>query len=416
MFTFFSIRREIVNFLAEYTKRTQLFVSRFANFLHTKKQKITQYPLVALCVKRFQKMDPLFRYVVFFPTLIALLYFGLIASPVYISESSFVVYDAKENMSVGGLSGLLKTFGGSYSTNASETINAYLSSWDAMSSLNTAVNLREVFGSHTIDFIDRFGGLLYPYKSDVKLLRYYQGMVVDEIDPLTGISKLTVKAYSAPDAQKMNQILLTKSQEVVNQLNATARREAVSYAETDVIEARKALWDADTDLAAYRNGHDVINPLGQSQLQLSMVSKLQDELIKDKVQLHAIQAHAPQNPNIPVLQSNIAALEKEISQTNSGVAGNKESLASKDTEYERLAVNQVIAQRLLEAAVTSLEQARIAAQKQELYLETISQPNLPDVAQYPKRIQGIIATLLITLMIWGILTILIGGIKEHHDH
>lgn len=402
-----------MNFLDEDKPEKQSLSSRFAFF----RQKILHHPLFVLCSQRFQKMDPLFRYVVFFPMLIALLYFGLIASPVYLSESSFVVYDAQENMSMGsGLSGLLKTFGGSYSTNASQTINAYIASWDAMSSLNATVNLRKVFGSHEIDFLDRFGGVLHPYNSDVKLLRYYQGMVTDEIDPLTGISKLTVKAYSAVDAQKMNQVLLAKSQAVINQLNATARHEAVSYSEADVIEARKALWDADSDLAAYRNGHDVINPLGQSQLQLSMVSKLQDELIKDKVELNSIQIHAPQNPNVSVLQSNIVALKKEISDTNSGVTGDKESLASKDTEYERLAVNQVIAQKLLEAAVTSLEQARIAAQKQELYLETISQPNLPDVAQYPKRLQGIIATLLITLMVWGILTILIGGIKEHHDH
>jgi capsular polysaccharide transport system permease protein len=97
------------------------------------------------------------------------------------------------------------------------------------------------------------------------------------------------------------------------------------------------------------------------------------------------------------------------------VTGSKRSLASKDTEYERLSVNQLLAQKLLEAAVTSLEQARLTAQKQELYLETISRPNLPDAPQLPHRFEDILATLLISFIVWGILTILIAGVKEHHD-
>jgi capsular polysaccharide transport system permease protein len=90
-------------------------------------------------------------------------------------------------------------------------------------------------------------------------------------------------------------------------------------------------------------------------------------------------------------------------------------MASKDVKYTGLQVDQVIAQKLLEAAVTSFEQAKITSQKQEFYLETISQPNLPDAAQEPKRFQNILATLLVSLIVWGVLTIVIAGVKEHHD-
>ena len=57
----------------------------------------------------------------------------------------------------------------------------------------------------------------------------------------------------------------------------------------------------------------------------------------------------------------------------------------------------------------------MTAQKQELYLETISRPNLPDAPQLPHRFEDILATLLISFIVWGILTILIAGVKEHHD-
>jgi capsular polysaccharide transport system permease protein len=74
----------------------------------------------------------------------------------------------------------------------------------------------------------------------------------------------------------------------------------------------------------------------------------------------------------------------------------------------------MLAEKLLEAAMTSLEQARLTAQKQQLYLETISSPNLPDAPQEPKRIEDILAVLLVSLMLWGVLSILVAGIKEHH--
>lgn len=134
-----------------------------------------------------------------------------------------------------------------------------------------------------------------------------------------------------------------------------------------------------------------------------------------QTELQSIVAHAPDNPQIPVLKSSIQALQGEIAAEQSKVTGDRESLASKDIEFERLTVNQLLAQKLLEAAVTSLEQARMTAQKQELYLETISRPNLPDAPQAPKRFEDILAVLIVSLMIWGVVSILFAGVKEHHE-
>ncbi|MFA7496509.1 MAG: capsule biosynthesis protein [Acidithiobacillus sp.] len=365
---------------------------------------------------RLKNLSKLFIWVVLVPTGLSIIYFGLIASPVYISESDFVVYSPNHQMAgASGLGSLLSSLGGSNSTSAADTIHAYVGSWDAMMALQHAVHLKDMYSNEHIDIFNRFGGIFYPYSSFVKLLRYYQNMVTDTINTSSGITKLRVQAYTPQDSQIINAFLLKKSQDIVNQLNATARLRAVSYAKNDVATAEQKLREATLALADYRNHQAVFSPPAQSTLQLSMVSKLQDQLINQKTQLQAILAHAPQNPQIPVLQSSINALQSEISAEKAKVTGSKASFASKDTEYERLTVNQVLAQKLLEAAVTSLEQARLTAQKQELYLETISSPNLPDAPQEPKRFEDILAVLLVSLMIWGVLSILVAGIREHHE-
>ena len=363
---------------------------------------------------RIRNLNKLFLYVVIVPTALSIIYFGFLTSPVYISESAFVVYSPSQHVSSSGLASLLSGLGGSNSTSAAETIHAYIESWDALMSLQKTYDLKKIYGNDHIDIFNRFGGILYPYTSMVKLLRYYQSMVSDKLGTTDSITKLKVRAYSAEDARKINAFLLQKSQDIVNQLNSNARHKAVFYARQDVQTAEDKLKLATLALAQYRNVHGVFNPPAQSALQLSMVSKLQDQLITQKTQLAAIRSHAPSNPQIPVLQSSIKALQGEIQMENAKVTGSKQSLASKDTEYERLSVNQLLAQKLLEAAVTSLEQARLTAQKQELYLETISRPNLPDAPQEPKRFEDVLAVLLVSLMVWGVLSILFAGIREHH--
>nr|WP_226818675.1 capsule biosynthesis protein [Acidithiobacillus montserratensis] len=364
---------------------------------------------------RIKKLNKLFIWIVLVPTGLSILYFGLIASPVYISEARFVVYSPNQRVSSSGLASLLSNLGGSNSTSAAQTISSFIASWDGMMSVNKLYPLKQIYGNSEIDIFNRFGGVFYPYTSYVRLWRYYQSMVADTLDSSNGISELKVRAYTAKDAQKINDFLLKKSQDIVNQLNATARSRAVFYAKQDVEQAKRSLRDATLALAEYRNNHRVFSPPAQSSLQLGMVSRLQDQLITQQTELSSIMAHAPANPQIPVLKSSIQALQGQIAAEQAKVTGDRQSLASKDIEFERLTVNQLLAQKLLEAAVTSLEQARMTAQKQELYLETISRPNLPDAPQEPKRFEDILAVLIVSLMIWGVSSILYAGVKEHHE-
>lgn len=366
-------------------------------------------------ISRIRNISKLFLWVVMVPTGLSILYFGFIASPVYISESRFVIYTPNEQVSSSGLAGLLSSLGGSNSTSAAQMVQSYVNSWDAMMALNKRFNLRKVYANDRIDIFDRFGGIFHPYHSDVKLLNYYRSMVSDNLDSANGISALRVSAYSPKNAQKINTFLLNKSQAIVNQLNARARAKSVEYAHKDVARAEDKLRQATLALARYRNQHAVFSPPAQSSLKLGLIAKLEAQVISQKAQLQALQEQAPNNPQIPVIESGIAGLKKEIGNEKGKVTGNSASLATKDIRFEHLTINQQLAQKLLEAAFTSLQQARVTAQKQALYLETISRPNLPDAAQEPKRLEGIAATLIIALMIWGVLFIVIGGIKEHHD-
>lgn len=153
----------------------------------------------------------------------------------------------------------------------------------------------------------------------------------------------------------------------------------------------------------------------QSTIQLQQIAKLQDELIATKTQLVQLKGFTKDNPQIPALEKHRDALQAEIDAESSKVAGSPLSLANKAAEYQRLQLEREFADKQLATALASLEQARNDALRKQLYLERIAQPSKPDIAMEPRRVRGIIATFILSLIVYGVLTILIAGIREHKD-
>jgi capsular polysaccharide transport system permease protein len=146
-----------------------------------------------------------------------------------------------------------------------------------------------------------------------------------------------------------------------------------------------------------------------------MISKIQDELIVTKTQLRELRKFAPQNPQIEVLDTRAAELSGEIDEQLGKVAGDRKSLSSTAAQYQRLALESQFADKNLAGALASLQDARNEAQRKQAYVERIVQPNTPDDALEPRRWRGILAALAMGLVAWGVLTMLLTGIREHRD-
>ena len=291
----------------------------------------------------------------------------------------------------------------------------YILSRDALAELQRTLNYRQTVSNKHIDVFNRFGGILAPYASFEELFDYYKRMVADNIDTLSNISTLNVTAYTARDAQRINASLLALGQTLINRLNTQANEDAVRFYKQDVAKAEAKVRAASLAMAAYRNKQGVFNPAPESALQLQLVAKLQDRLISTQTELSQLRANTPHNPRVPLLHKAIEDLKQEIARQSANVAGSSNSLASKASPYEQLVLNQTFAEKELAASLAALEQARITAQKQQLFVEVIAKPSLPDKPMEPKRIRGVLATFVVGLLLWGVLAVIIGGVKEHHE-
>jgi len=105
-----------------------------------------------------KRLSKLFIVTVIVPTLLAILYFGFIASDVYISESHFLVRSS-EHQTSSPFGALLKSTGFTRSQDDTYTVQDYLLSRDALQQLNKKLGLKELYTSKNIDFLSRFPGL-----------------------------------------------------------------------------------------------------------------------------------------------------------------------------------------------------------------------------------------------------------------
>lgn len=347
------------------------------------------------------------------PTLLAAFYYGLIASPVYVSQSSFVIKTpGQKGMPTLSLANLVQTSGLSAGQEQSKEVVQYVRSRDALKDLQSQARIAERFSARGGDFLSRFPRP-FQDRSFENLFHYYHSMVAADLDPDSGLAQIEVRAFTPEDAYQINAKLLNLSEDFVNRLNQRAEGRGIAEAEHRVEQAEVRVRNARVALGAYRNQQSLIDPARQAAGVLDISNKLIAEQASLQAQLDLMQRVAPQNPAIPALRSRVAAVGREIAAQNGRAVGTPSGIASKLSNYEKLTVEQEFATQMLTAANASLEQSRTEAQKQQYYLERVVEPNTPDQASLPHGLQRVLTVFAAALCLYFIGWMLIVGILEH---
>jgi capsular polysaccharide transport system permease protein len=362
---------------------------------------------------RLKGIDRLFALTVVVPTVIATVYFGTIASDVYVSESRFVVRSAEHQTQTSVVGALLQGSGFSRTPDDTYPVIDYIESRDALRELDHDNYILKAY-SERGDFISRFHARFDD--SFESLWQYYGKHVVSaQLDATSGITTLQIRSYTADDASRINEALLEMSERLVNRMNDRAAGDTVRFAQHQVDIAADKAKDAAATLASYRNTFSVFDPEKQSALQLQQIAAMQTQAFAAQNQLAQLLAISPQNPQIPVLRTSIDSLQKQIRDATGNVSGNSHSLADKTATYARLQLDQQVTEKQLASAIAALDSARANAERKQLYLERLVQPNTPDVAVEPKRIKSIFEVFALGMILWGVLSLLLAGVREHHN-
>lgn len=361
------------------------------------------------------KKTPLaFLLVVVLPTLIAAVYFLLIASPRYVSETTFVVRAAAQPQ-VSAIGAALQGVGLSAGSTDAYAVHEYIRSADGVRELMSNVNVKAMYARKDVDLFSR---IPRPFSdaSEETFRKQFNKYVVVGYDSQTGISTLRVQAFRARDAQVLSRAMLASGEALVNRLNSRASADAVAESRRTVEEATRRLAQAQAALTDFRNREGVIDPARSALARGELIAQLTLNLTTLRAERSQLAADAPSSPQLPIIDSRIRAIQQQIDAQQAQVTGEASSLAPKISNYETLVMEREFADRLLASATASLSSAELDSRRQKLYIERIVSPTLPDAATEPKRWLSILAVLATCLLIYAIGWLILSSVKESRIH
>ncbi len=368
-------------------------------------------------MQRFRQLPvalQLFVLIVMVPTLLCAVYFGFIASDVYIAEAKYALRQNADTQISGLFGSMLGSSSGIESPNEDTSIvRDYIHSREMIAGLDQAMSIREQFSSDKIDFLSRFDA----DDSQEEFLTYYRSKIELGIDTTTNISTLRVRAFDPDIAHQIAQNIIRLSEELVNSISSRIVKDSLQFARAEVEAAETRVRAASAAMTKFRSDTNSINPGEETKAVLGIITELESQLAIARTQMIEAQGYMQRNsPQVQVLRGKVEALEKQVIDERKRLSNTEQSGVNYTTlidSYQPLMLEQELATKQYASTLASLEIARIEAQKKQRYLLPFVPPQVPDEALEPKRIKSIMTVFLGLCILYAIGGLVWAAIKDH---
>jgi len=349
---------------------------------------------------------------VFAPSLLTTIYYGLIATNRYVSQAAYVVRSGNDAAAATGLNSLLTMLGVGRSESDGYEVEAFLTSREAAQGLAKHLTLASMFDASWADLLSRYPNLLFSNTQE-GLYRYLQNRISVRMDDISGVQTLRVETFRPEDSVTIAMDLLELAEHRVNELNERSERDAIGHAEQDLAMAEQRLVDTQVALTAFRDRELMISATQNATTLVELIAKLETQLANTRVEIAQTLSVSTNSPQLGPLRAKAQALVDEIGREKAQVAPGQGDLAAKLAEFERLDLQKSFADKSVQAAMAALELARSEARRQHVFLDRVVEPNLPDEPTEPRRLETIMTVWGLNAIAWGVTWLLVTGLREH---
>lgn len=349
------------------------------------------------------------------PVLVAIIYYGLIASDRYVTSASFVIRgtDAPRIDMVSMMMGL----GGGQSLEDSYIFREYMQSQDIIENIKKEIPLTEIFRRDGVDFISR----METNPTQESLQNYWKNMVDIKIDKSTALVSVSVRAFTPEDSLAVMQALLKAGESRLNGISKRSRQDAMLIAQDELADSVVKLNEIRTNISSFRKKHKMLDPAQTVVAQQGISNKLEEELVSKIAERANLKTYMQNSaPQVESLTKRIDSLRTIIGQeTNKNLdtlmsEGKGEDQAIID-EYNQMLIDREVAEKTYLSATEFMTRARIDSLTQHKYISVFAEPLLPQEAVEPHRIKNIFIVFAFTLLFWGIGQLILATIKEHRQ-
>ncbi|MGD9656324.1 MAG: hypothetical protein AB7U61_01580 [Methylocystis sp.] len=326
-----------------------------------------------------------FAAVVLAPFLVASIYWGLIASKQYVTETKFALR-AGEASSLDLLSGGGVGSQASQQMQDAQVLVNFIRSRSMVEALDRKIGLRAMFSRPGVDYFSSFD----PEDPIEQLEKYWKKRVDASVDVMSGIISVHVRAFTPNDSLAISQNIAELSERLVNEMSTRSRRDALAQARTELTRAEQQLKNATAAMRDARNAEGVLDAPAAAEAINKVITSLRLELAQtqEDLALHS-DAETLDSPQARLLTARVQSLKTQIDDYSTQIASGGEkgtgSLAQRAGILSRHQIELALSQQRYAVAATAFENARVDLETQRAYLISFLRPTLAEKSLYPRR-------------------------------
>lgn len=347
-------------------------------------------------------------------SLLAVIYWGVIASDRYVSEAHVLIQRTDMAASQAMDFSSLLAGGDGISRADQMLLRDRLLSVDMLLQLDKDLNLREHYSGHEHDLLSR---MFFKDASLEFFHKHFLSRVSVEYDEYAGVLVIQAQAYDAEMARKITQALVHEGERYMNALGHQLAQEQVNFLEKQVKERSELALDARQRVLAFQNAKGLISPQSAAESLAGVVNKLEEQLTEFNARKTALLGYlAPTAPAIVEVDMQIQAVEKQIKTEKARLTSAKgQSLNKTVEEYQRLELEAQFQQDAYKSALVALEKGRVEATRTLKKVLVLQSPSMPEYPLRPRRLYNIATFILGALLLAGLVQLLVSIVRDHRD-
>ena len=343
------------------------------------------------------------------PVLMAICYFGFIASDRYVSESAVVLRSGSQsvsNLSFGGLLPLSNP-----DTQDVLVVSDYIESMEMALHLDEKLQLREHYSDNSLDFVSR----LTEVSNDEEYLEYLRGMIDINYEETSSIISITTRAFSPELAHDINNEIIMRSELLINRLSDRIVEDTLQAAQVEVDDAIANARDVSTRLSQFTSENQSINPGTDASSIAGLIAALESKLAETRALYTEKSAYMREtSAEVRALTNRINGIETELQRERSRLS-NDRGVGTAIERFKPILVEEELGRQRYAAALLALEAARSESQTKKRYLATFVKPSMPTSSTEPDRLIDTFSTILLSFLLYAIFALFRSAIREHID-
>lgn len=344
---------------------------------------------------------------------LSILYAMFIKSELYESRTSLIVKDLSSNSVTASFGMSLLGMGSSSQLKDSKIVEEYLKSLDVYMLLDKKFQLTKHYKSDAIDFIGR----LSSHATMEDVLAFYNSRLLINYDETSGILSIAFSHVNREKAKEILEFLVKEAENKVNELNRIKAKKQLAFIEQEFSNAKEKMEASSKRLEEYQDKNLLLDPTTTATATTEMIAKLQGTLLKKHLEYATMKSYLNEDSyELSTLQNEINEIQHSISREKKKLSGTSDNRLNKVLfQYEKLKLQLKFDTEVYKNVLLELETSKMNVNKQAKMLSVLSKPNLPDGYTYPDKPRVFINILIITLLLYGIISMLSAIIKDHKE-